>query len=310
MNIESDINFDPYLAYQIEELGYHKVNSDFINKFDIEGLKRALYNSPTFHKEDKSLLLSSLQDKDLVEILLKYGKNPLGKSSLYAAVLTEDLHAVETLLKSGAKVDAEVESLAKRVGNKALFILFNTINPSSGLKKYSFSISKKTYMFSTVFEIDSPELGASQLVKNKISLNTKYSLESDKGIEAVGTARILSMGSLFAWAKDIDIYDQKGAYVGMIDGEALTTAEAKFSFYDDQGNQVGIAYLDENKVGFTLVHPEKPARVIARFSREYVPGTIDSWNVKVYHGEDIDMRLIKIFSAFAIDSQAEFKEDH
>ncbi len=95
----------------------------------------------------------------------------------------------------------------------------------------------------------------------------------------------------------------------MIDGQIGTTALAKFSFYEGD-ELVGIAYLDQNGLGFTIYDPQNENKRIARHKREFVQGVIDEWRVVIYDPSAIDIRLIHIFSAFAVDSQESFREDN
>lgn len=275
-----------------------------------EEMLRGVRYDPVFHEEDKKLLIGANQNIDLIETLMKYGKNSLKVPALYLATLSQDSYAVEVLVKAGSEVTQETLALAKRLNSNVLTRILTETKSVKVPHQYSFSMTKKDYLFSTEFELDSDDIEISYVKKPKLSIHTQYDLQGSKGIEATGSVRILSMGSVFPWGKDIDIYDEKGGYLGMIDGEALTTADAKFSIYNEDGNKVGIAYLDDNKTGFTIVHPENYARVIARLKREYVKDVPDAWKTKVYQGDDIDPRILKLFAAFAVDTEGLFKKDN
>lgn len=262
-----------------------------------------------FDSDDERLIQENPVSKELVQTVMKYGKNKYHKSALYNAVMHRDHHACQVLVSAGAHVSLDVEKALEKVNCPSLekIILHTHYNPS--LEKYSFTVRKKDYMFQTYFELDSKEMPPYELIKHKISIATSYSMQSENGYEGFARARIVSLGALYAWARDLDLYDKNGDYFGMIDGEMLTTAEAKFSFFDKDGNKLAIAYLDEDKTGFTIVHAEKSARVIARMQRNFVIDSPDAWEVKVYHGQDLDSRFIKCFAAFAVDSQGLFKKD-
>ena len=262
-----------------------------------------------FVSEDLEILKKASGDDVLIRVVGKYGKNPFGRSALYAATYYGDLEACELLIKHGAIVTAEVLMLAEKSYDHRLLKVLKETKYASVPPQYQFLITKKDYMFSTEFEIDSEQIGAYKLSKPKIAVKTLYMLENSSGLQAQGSVRILSMGTLFAWGKDIDIYDEKGEYLGMIDGEALTTAQAKFSFLDKEGNKVAIAYLDDDKTGFTIINPHHPNRVVARLSREFIPNISDPWKVRVYQGQEVDYRLIQIFAAFALDSASTFLKD-
>ena len=73
---------------------------------------------------------------------------------------------------------------------------------------------------------------------------------------------------------------------------------------------MGIAYLDLTDSGFAIVHPEKTTHYIARLTRNFVQDQIDSWDVVVYDVDAIDPAIIKVFAAFAVDYQEDFKRDN
>ena len=63
----------------------------------------------------------------------------------------------------------------------------------------------------------------------------------------------------------MDIYDTRGEYLGMIDGQVVTTAAARFSIYDLTGKLCGIAYLDHTLHSYSIVYPHSEAYPIADF---------------------------------------------
>jgi len=173
----------------------------------------------------------------------------------------------------------------------------------------SYTISESQYLWSTYFEMQGKDSYIGRVVKNHYNVRTVYDLYDSKNrFEAQGVCQVLSLGAVYPWAKDIDVYDQYGLKIGFIDGQLLTTAAAKYGFYDSRDVLVANAYLDVQSSGFTIMTPDE--RTIARFKRNYVQDDLDYWNIDVYDAEAIDMRLLKIFSGFAIDFQEFFKEDN
>lgn len=146
--------------------------------------------------------------------------------------------------------------------------------------------------------------------KSTLRVRTNYDLYDSKGnYEGVAICRILTLGSIYSWAREMDIYDQNKMYVGLIDGQAATAAGAKFSIYNAEGTCVGIAYLDLNKSSYTIVDPKNDRHHLASFKRNFIKDTVDHWDVAVYDKDCIDIRIIKIFAAFAVDTQNDFKKD-
>ncbi|MCH9631588.1 MAG: hypothetical protein S4CHLAM37_16120 [Chlamydiia bacterium] len=185
----------------------------------------------------------------------------------------------------------------------------SSTKPAEQSSRYHFKISKKEYRFSTFFEIDSSDAPRGNVKKSFFRMRTNYDLSDVHGWQATGTVRVMSLGSLFAWAKEIDMYDTSGQYIGMIDGQVMSTAAARYSIYDSSNNLVGIAFLDHNCSGFTITHPNSEAYTIARLKRNYVQDTVDDWDITVYESDLIDERIIRIFAAFVCDYQNSFKED-
>lgn len=175
---------------------------------------------------------------------------------------------------------------------------------------YSFSIWKKPYSFSTYFEIESFDGPAGTIIEESVSLRTNYDLYDANGIyEGTGTKRVLSLGLFFTWAAEFDIYNENGFWIGMIDGQAVTSAAGRFSIYNQDGECAGVAFIDYGAAGFTIVDPVDEIRVIASLKRNYIAGAIDPWDVKVFDGYAIDPRIIKTLAAFAVDNQNDFHAD-
>ena len=188
---------------------------------------------------------------------------------------------------------------------KSLLLL---ISYQAWSQPYSYTITESPYLFSTYFEMQGKDLYEGRVVKNHINLRTVYNLFDHNGLnEAQGICQILSLGALYPWAKDIDVYDAKGEKIGFIDGQLLTTTTAKYNFYDECDQYVASAYLDASSSGFIIMGENE--RTIARLKRNFILDDIDSWEVDHYDQDILDPRILKIFSAFSIDFQEYFKED-
>lgn len=190
-----------------------------------------------------------------------------------------------------------------------LAVLLNSaIASASAFSVYSFTIQKKAYRFSTSFDIDSEETAPGKVNKSVLGIRTWYYLYDLRGKEeAYGICSFFCLGLFFDWATEIYVY-RGNERLGWIDGQMGTTAAAKFSIYDRQGNRVGIAYLDQNKTGFEITDPETDSIRIASLNRHFVQGTVDHWKVIVYR-PDIDPAILRIFATFAIDRQNSWKRD-
>ncbi|MDF2549905.1 MAG: hypothetical protein K0S07_972 [Chlamydiales bacterium] len=173
-----------------------------------------------------------------------------------------------------------------------------------------YRVTRSDYVFSTVFNMETDKGLIGSVVKSSFHLKTNYDSYDRSGLyEGRGIYRLVSLGLFYSWATEIDIYNLEDEKIGMIDGQIWTTGPAKFSFYDASDQCVAIAYLDKNRLGFTLVDPNYPSFTIARLTRNFIRDTVDNWDVVIYHPDLIPAELVKIFATFACDTQNKFKPD-
>lgn len=168
---------------------------------------------------------------------------------------------------------------------------------------YTFSLYKQTYALSTFFSIQSEETYRGVVKKSIFRLRTNYDLSDEHGWQATGVKRVISLGSLYPWATEIDIYDTQWSYLGMIDGQVASTAAARFSIYNANNDLVAIAYLDYSLSTYTIAYPESEAFPIAELHRRKDTSGLDWWEVTVYDRRPIDERVLRLFAAMASDLQ-------
>lgn len=186
---------------------------------------------------------------------------------------------------------------------------FNPIQASTIGDSLNYRVNRSDYTFSSVFEMANNKKPIGSVVKSMFHLRTHYdSYDRFGAYEGQGICRLFCLGSFYVWGTEIDIYNVNGEKVGIIDGQAMSSESAKFSFYNAMGNRVAIAYLDQNSQGFSLVDPENPAFILARMQRNYILDSIDNWDVYIY-SHQIPLELMKIFAAFVCDVQNKFKAD-
>lgn len=245
-----------------------------------------------FHKEDQDLLLHT-SDRELVFILMKYGKNSLGVSSLHLAFICQDTHAIERLIKAGAKVTEEILQVANKSGNIEMLYLLQETHPSP--HEYRFSVTKSESILKTAyllkldegdFYITKGRFGGSYELRNN-SLNT----------EAIGRVRIGSRGQEPTWDSCVDLYDLNNIHLGVVIGESMNTKDAMVSFYDGSGEKVAFAYYEEAHQEILLVASNNYAKVIAKIIHDS-----GDWKVSVYQGQDIDLRAMQLLLILAIEA--------
>lgn len=184
------------------------------------------------------------------------------------------------------------------------------VQASSNEGTLNYRVTRSDYTFSTIFDMANEKNNLGSVVKSVFHIATHYDSYDRFGLfEGQGICRMVTLGIFYAWATEIDIYNTYGNRIGMIDGQVVSSEPAKFSFYDAEGNRLCIAYLDQNCMGFVLVDPENSAFVLARLTRNFILDTVDSWDISLYHPELLPPKFLKIFAAFACDSQDHFKPD-
>lgn len=185
-----------------------------------------------------------------------------------------------------------------------LFLFLFFCGSLFGNERLQYSVIKNSYAFSTYFEFVSPEGYEGRVTKNAISVRNYYKYYNDEGgYRGQGITRLISLGSLYKWAADIDIYDDKGKKIGVIYGKVWSTAKAKFEIYNENSDFVAVAYYGYNREGFSLMKPGKVERLIGYLKKAPLS---DNLEVTLYDRESVDERLLKIFSAFVSDYQKSF----
>ena len=173
-----------------------------------------------------------------------------------------------------------------------------------------YHVTRSDYTFSSVFDIASEKSNFGSIIKSVFHISTHYDSYDRFGLyDGQGICRIVTLGLIYTWGTEIDIYDANGDRIGLIDGQVISAEPAKFSFYDAEGNRIFIAYLDKNCMSFTLVDPNNSAFILAHLTRNFIPNIIDNWDVSLYRPELLPKLFLKVFAAFACDTQHKFKPD-
>lgn len=179
---------------------------------------------------------------------------------------------------------------------------------------YEFVIKKNVSKFSESYVISQPAKGMASyeptypgtVKKSAFRIRTNYDLSSQQGWQATGITRLLSMGVLYSWATDIDIYDTRQVKIGVIDGSIATVESARYDIYsyDEQGKatQVGVALASADFTRFSITTPGNYLP-IAELNRDKQN---NAWTVAVTAPEIIDDRIIRIFAGFVINYQDKF----
>lgn len=176
---------------------------------------------------------------------------------------------------------------------------------------YEFKIDKSMSKFAEHYHIYSTPFGAATTYPGKIKksafrIRTNYDLSDQHGWQATGITRLLSLGVIYPWATDIDIYDTRGVPIGLISGHVATLESAKFSLYsyDEFGKatEVGVALANSDFSRFSITTPVNGLS-IGEMVRNDNEGT---WTMVVNTPNVIDDRIIRIFAGFVTNYQDKF----
>lgn len=118
-------------------------------------------------------------------------------------------------------------------------------------------------------------------------------------------SRAFSLGLLATSQMEFDIYDGMGSYMGYIGGKLWTSGKAKFGFMDANGNTTGFALLnsDADAAKFSILSSD---HAIVGTLNGALSGDLSQWEFNPKKSFDIDMRTIKLFTAFASDFHSFF----
>lgn len=151
-----------------------------------------------------------------------------------------------------------------------------------------------------------PSTYPGKIKKSAFRIRTNYDLSDENGWQATGITRVLSLGAIYSWATDIDIYDTRGVKIGLIYGNIATVESAKFTIYsyDEKGNAtvVGVALANTDFTHFSITKPVNNLPICDLIRNVET----DNWNVSVVTPEIIDDRIVRIFAGFVIDFQNKF----
>jgi hypothetical protein len=176
---------------------------------------------------------------------------------------------------------------------------------------YEFETTRKDWTYSTTFEMDSHARAYGTVEKSSFHVRTNYDLYDDNGdYKAKGIARFFSWGRIWTWATVIDVYDEHGHWIGLIDGEIFTVEPAKFAFYDANSKHIATAYLDAEGTSFSIVPSYSDHLTVADITRIESHHSSAVWRTDVHIPFEVDIRLMMIFSAFVVDRQNAFYQGH
>ena len=179
---------------------------------------------------------------------------------------------------------------------------------------YEFLIKKNVSRFSETYAISAlrqgdttyPATYPGSVKKSSFRIRTNYDLSNQEGWQATGITRLLSLGVVYPWATDIDIYDTRGVKIGLIDGSIATIEAARFDLYNyneaGEATQVAVVLANANFTHFSVTSPGNylPIAELTRNKKDNI------WRVTVIAPDIIDDRIIRIFAGFVVNYQDKF----
>lgn len=172
-------------------------------------------------------------------------------------------------------------------------------------------INEHHYPFYTYFDMDTPEGHLGNVIKENFDIWTHYGYYGharDKDLIAKAYIRLFSMGQLFSWASIMDLYTPEEEHIGKIEGCWFTFYPAKFKFYNELKELVAIAYMDNDKMGVSVVSVGNKLP-IARYYRTTLEDdvvneyNVENWTLKIFDLEKLPASFLILFGAFLADRE-------
>ena len=195
--------------------------------------------------------------------------------------------------------------------NKLLFIFLFCLSTaySNVSDKNGWNVTKDTSLLSYTaeFEINKGGTSLGKVVRSGLFTPRYYYdlYDVNDSLQVRGITRAFSLGFLFAWGTEIDLYDAD-RLVGMIQGEVWTSSRAKFAFYDANSVLTAHAYLDDESCDFLIVSAQNKGKVLAKL-KGTAYGDASTWELKpLTNPIPMDERALQIFAGFVADFQKDF----
>lgn len=173
----------------------------------------------------------------------------------------------------------------------------------------SWSVTKDSSpcAYTAVFDIAKADQSSYKVVRSGLfTPRYYYDLYDTNGTFLVrGITRAFSLGMVFAWGMEIDLYDNN-EWIGMIEGRMWTKSRAKFSFYDAMSQLTASAHLNDESSNFLIVSEQDQAQILAELKGKSY-GDASMWEMKFLKpSATVDERALQIFASFVADFQNNF----
>ncbi len=190
-----------------------------------------------------------------------------------------------------------------------IFLLCLSTVYSDVLDEKTWNVTKDTspLSYTAEFEIKNGEASLGKVVRTGLFTPRYYYdlYDVNDSLQVRGITRAFSLGFLFAWGTEIDLYDAD-RLVGMIQGEVWTSSRAKFAFYDANAVLTAHAYLDDESCDFLIVSAQNKGKVLAKLKGKAY-GDASTWEMKLLtYPLNMDERALQIFAGFVADFQKNF----
>ncbi|MBA3721869.1 MAG: hypothetical protein H0W88_05655 [Parachlamydiaceae bacterium] len=188
-------------------------------------------------------------------------------------------------------------------------IQLSSVHSLEGSKPVPFptevKFTERRYPFHTHYKLESPEGHLGEIIREKMDVKSHFSFyghRDDHELIAIASVRFFTLGQLFKWSNIIDIYSPSNELLGKIKGCFLTTSPAKFEFYNNSEELLGIALMDEDSRGFNLLSPIDNF-IIARYTRIINEDGSEYWLLNIYQPDIIPSSFYSLFGAFIFDKE-------
>lgn len=192
---------------------------------------------------------------------------------------------------------------------RILFLLTFLLIVGRAYSEDNWSIVKNSPLFSlsAEFECKKGDFVDAKVIRTGLFCPRYYYdlYDFQEGFQARGITRAFSWGFFFPWGMEIDVYDADDNKVGKIEGKLFTKARAKFKFFDVNGYEAAIAYLNTEASDFAIVSAQNEKVLADLKGKAY--GDLSVWEMNFIQSlPSIDPRVLKIFASFVADYHSEF----
>ncbi|MFI0435515.1 MAG: hypothetical protein ACH350_07315 [Parachlamydiaceae bacterium] len=169
---------------------------------------------------------------------------------------------------------------------------------------HHYSLSRIDYTFSTAFTIFDEKKSWGMVEKGIFHIETHYDSFDRFGLyEGRGVCPLPSLETLYSAMMKLEIYDQYGDYIAMIETQAASSNQKRFDFINQDQETLATAHLQEGERTVCILASDAPSLLFATLTYNGLGQTKNDWEISIDPSCPLPHLIIKIFAAFLCDNQ-------